>query len=239
MANAIWPGKNPIGQHFHRDWAGSPPVEVVGVVPTGKYTMLLEDPKPYYYTPLAQFYDMPVTLVIRTLGDPHAVAHEAREVIRSLDHDLPVYADETFEAHMLNSAFALMPLVGGAMLAAIQGAIGLLLAIMGLYAVVSYGVTSRTREIGVRVALGATHDDVVRFISREGLRLTSIGLAIGLVMALGLSFGLAKILPGVHALDPVAFPAVIVALLGTAALACYLPARRAARVDPMVALRAE
>ncbi len=239
MANALWPGKNPIGQHFHRDWNGATPIEVVGVVPTGRYTMLLEDPKPYYYTPLAQAYDSPVTLVIRTLGDPHAVTHDAREVIRAMDHDLPVYSVQSFEEHMLGSAFALMPLVGGASLAAIQGAIGLLLAIMGLYAVVSYGVTSRTREIGVRVALGATHSDVMRFVSREGLRLTAIGLGAGLVMALGLSFVLARLLPGVHALDPVAFPAVIVLLCATSALACYWPARRATRVDPMIALRAE
>jgi hypothetical protein len=239
MAKALWPGKDAIGQHFRRDWSGGPAIEVVGIVPTGRYTMLLEDPKPYYYTPIAQFYDSPVTLVVRTLGDPHGLTHDVREILRTLDHDLPVYSVETFDEHMLGSAFALMPLVGGATLAAVQGAIGLMLAILGLYAVVSYGVTSRTREIGVRVALGATRNDVMRFVSREGLRLTAIGLGIGLVLALGLSVALAKILPGVHAIDPVAFPAVVLLLIGTAIIACYLPARRATRVDPMIALRAE
>lgn len=239
MANAFWPGKDPIGQHFRRDWEGGPPIEVVGVVATGRYMMLLEDPKPYYYTPMAQAYGVPATLVVRTKGDPHGVAHDVREVFRNLDRDLPVYSMQTFDELMMSSAFALMPLVSGATLAGIQGMIGLLLAIMGLYAVVSYGVTSRTREIGVRVALGATNSDVLQFVSREGLRLTTIGLGIGLVLALGLSFVLARILPGVHAVDAVAFPVVIGLLLLTSAFACYWPARRATRVDPMIALRAE
>jgi len=240
MAKLLWPDKDPIGQHFHRDWAGGPPIEVVGIVPTGKYTMLLEDPKPYYYAPLAQSdYQSPDTLLVRSTGNPNALKNDVRELIRQLDRDLPVYSVETFDEHLLNSAFALMPLAGGAALAAIQGVIGLVLAILGLYAVVSYGVTSRTREIGVRMALGATHADVMHFVSREGLRLTLIGLIAGLVMALALSFGLSHLIPGIHALDPIAFPLVIAILVATAAFACWLPARRATRVDPMSALRAE
>jgi len=239
MAKALWPGRDPIGQHFHRDWSASPPIEVVGVVATGKYVFLTEEPKPYYYTPRTQFYDAPATLLVRAAADPHSLAHSVRESIRFLDADLPVYAVETLDEHMLNSAFALMPLRAGAILAGVQGAIGLLLAILGLYSVVSYGVTNRTREIGVRMALGATHSDVMRFVSREGLRLTLIGLFVGLGLALGLSFGLSHVLFGVHALDSVAFPAVVVLLLATAALACWLPARRATRIDPIAALRAE
>ena len=239
MAKAFWPGKDPIGQHFHRDWNGSPAIEVVGVVPTGRYMMLLEDPRPYYYTPLSQVYDTPVSLVVRAKGDPHEITPDIRAVFKRLDRDLPVYSVQTYDELMRSSAFALMPLVGGATLAGIQGAIGLLLAIMGLYAVVSYGVTSRTREIGLRVALGANSSDVIRFVARDGLRLTTIGLGIGLILSLGLSVGLARILPGIHALDLIAFPAVIGLLTLTAALACYWPARRAARVDPMIALRAE
>ena len=124
-------------------------------------------------------------------------------------------------------------------MAGIQGLLGLLLAILGLYAVVSYGVTRRTREIGVRMALGATHGDVMKLVSNEGVRLTVIGLAIGLVLSIGLSFGLSRVIFGVRTFDPFAFPAVIVALIATAALACWLPARRATKVDPMSALRAE
>ncbi len=239
MAKAFWPGLDPIGQHFHRDWAGSPPIEVVGVVATGKYVMITEDPKPYYYTPIAQAYDTPVTLVVRSAGDPRSLLRSVGDAVHALDPDLPVYGTATMEDHLLSSFFALMPLRGGAFLAAVQGAIGLLLAILGLYAVVSYGVTSRSREIGVRVALGASRSDVMRFVSREGLRLTLIGLAAGLVMAVALSFVLSRVLFGVHAIDPLAFPAVLLLLAATAACACYFPARRAMRVDPVVALRAE
>ncbi len=238
MAKAFWPGREAIGQHF-RMWQGAPAIEVVGVTATGKYVMLTEEPKPYFYRPLAQFYGMPGTLVVRTAGDPHGLVHSLRETVRALDADLPVYSLITLDEHMNASAFALMPLRAGAVLAAVQGSIGLLLAILGLYAVVSYGVTNRTREIGVRMALGATNRDVLRLVSREGLRLTCIGLAIGVVLALGLSIGLSRVLFGVQAFDPVAFPAVIALLVATAALACWLPARRATKVDPMVALRAE
>ena len=239
MADAFWPGQDPIGQHFRRDWNGAPPIEVVGVVATGKYVMLTEEPKPYYYTPFAQFYEMPATLLVRTANPPHALAHSLRETVRALDPDLPIYSLVTLDEHMKSSAFALMPLRMGATIAAIQGAIGLLLALMGLYAVVSYGVTSRTREIGIRIALGATRSDVMRFVAREGLRLTLVGLLAGLLMALGLSFILSHVLFGVRAVDPIAFPTVIALLVATAALACYWPARRATRVDPITALRAE
>ncbi|HEX2101888.1 MAG TPA: FtsX-like permease family protein, partial [Candidatus Synoicihabitans sp.] len=124
-------------------------------------------------------------------------------------------------------------------LAAIQGLLGLLLAILGLYSVVSYSVTSRTREIGVRVALGASRRDILGLVSRDGLRLTTIGLAFGLVLAAGLSLGLNRVVYGVQPFDPIAFLAATTALIATAALACWLPARRATQVDPMIALRAE
>lgn len=239
MAEAFWPGKDPIGQHFRRDWAGGPPIEVVGVVPTGKYMMLTEEPKPYYYTPLSQFYGMPGTLLVRGTGDSATLAASVRTVLRSLDPNLPIYSVSTMHEHMLSSAFALMPLRAGAWLAAIQGCIGLLLAIMGLYSVVAYDVTRRTREIGVRMALGATEDQVVRFISRDGLRLTLIGIGAGLLMSMLLALGLSRILWGIKAADPVAFPLVVGLLVATAAIACWIPARRATRVNPVEALRAE
>ncbi len=239
MAKAFWPGLDPIGQHFHRDWTGSPPIEVVGVVATGKYVMITEESKPYYYTPIAQAYDSPATVVVRSAGDPRGLLRSVRDAMHALDPDLPVYGVGTMDEHLFSSFFALLPLRAGALLAGVQGGIGLLLAILGLYAVVSYGVRSRSREIGVRVALGASRADVMRFVSREGLRLTLIGLAAGLVLAVLLSFVLSHVLFGVRAADPLAFPAVVLLLGATAALACWLPARRATRVDPAIALRAE
>jgi predicted permease len=239
MAKALWPGRDPLGQHFHLDWAGGPAIEVVGLVPTGKYVMLSEQPRPYFYVPFAQRYAAPMTLVVRAAGAPASLTKSVHDAVTRLDPDLPVYDLMTFDDHLATSVMALMPLRMGATLASIQGGLALLLAILGLYSVVSYGVTLRTREIGVRMALGATSQNVLQLVSREGLRLTLIGLGAGLAFAAVVSFGLSRVLFGVHAFDPVAFPAVVTALLLTASLACFLPARRATKVDPMVALRAE
>lgn len=239
MARAFWPGRDPIGQHFHRDWQGAPAIEVVGVVPTGKYLMLGEEPRPYFYCPYAQSYGMPATLIIRTSADPRSLVHQLPDTLRAIDPDLPVYHLSTFEEHLTTSAFGYMPLRMGATLAGIQGSLALVLAILGLYSVVSYSVNRRIREIGVRMALGATGEQVMLLISRDGLRLTLTGLAIGLVLSLLLSLGLSRILYGVSPADPLSFIAVTAVLTATAALACALPARRAARVDPMVALRSE
>jgi ABC-type antimicrobial peptide transport system permease subunit len=127
----------------------------------------------------------------------------------------------------------------GAAMACVQGVIGLLLAIMGLYAVVSYAVNQRTQEIGIRMALGARPRDILRLVVREGMRLALVGIALGLVVAAGVSVVFAKVLYGVRPLDASVFVGITLLLAGVAALACYLPARRATNVDPMVALRAE
>ena len=239
MANAFWPGQDPIGQHFRRDWPGAPAIEVVGVTATGKYVMLTEEPRPYYYVPFAQAYTMPATLVVRAAHDPASLAPALRATIRAVDPDLPVYNLITLDDHLATSMFALLPLRMGAVMAGIQGGLGLILAILGLYAVVSYGVARRAREIGVRMALGASRADVLRLVSREGLRLTLTGLGCGLALSLLLSAALSRLVFGVHVFDAVAFPATVAVLLATAGLACWLPARRATRVDPMVALRVE
>jgi predicted permease len=239
MAKAFWPGKNPIGQHFRIDWNGAPPIEVVGVTPTGKYVMLAEEPRPYFYVPQAQRFGSPATLVVRTKGDPAGIAADLRKVTGALDPDLPVSSVVSLDEHLATSVFAFMPLRTGARIAAVEGTIALGLAIMGLYAVVSSGVTSRTREIGVRMALGATRNHVLQLISREGIRLTVIGLVAGLLMSMAMAMGLSRVIFGVRAFDAVAYPAVTILLLAIAGIACWLPARRATKVDPMVALRAE
>ncbi len=239
MAKAIWPGKDAVGEHFHLDSANSPSIEVVGVVATGKYVMLTEEARPYFYLPFAQRYSMPATLIVRATDNPAALTKSIRDAVNRLDANLPVYDLTTFDDHLANSYMALMPLRIGATLAGIQGGLALLLAILGLYAVVSYGVTSRTREIGVRMALGATGKNILQLVAREGLRLTLIGLGLGLVLAIALAVGLSRVVFGVKAFDPVALPGVVLVLLATAALACWLPARRATRVNPMTALRSD
>ncbi|HEY0947300.1 MAG TPA: ABC transporter permease [Opitutaceae bacterium] len=238
MARACWPGQEAVGKRF-RPWRDGPWTEVVGVTQTAKYVMLAEAPRPHFYVPLAQDYAAPATLMLRTAGDPTALTSAAREAVRSLDPHLPVYNVRTMEELIGNSIFALMPLRMGATLAAVQGVLGLLLSIMGLYAVVSFGVAQRTREIGIRMALGAAHTDVRRLVMREGLRLTLVGIGIGLTFALALGFGLSRVLYGLSAIDPMVFPLVTILLVAISALACWLPARRATQVDPMTALRAE
>ena len=239
MAKAFWPGQNPLGQHFRIDWAGAAPIEVVGLTTTGKYIMLTEEPRPYFYVPQAQRYNMPATLIVRSKTDPSGLTNGLRELFRELDPDLPISSFSTLEEHLNTSVFALMPLRTGAKLAAMQGLLALALAVLGLYAVVSYGVTSRTREIGLRMALGATRADVLHLISREGIRLTLIGLIIGLAASVLLAMGLARVVYGVRAFDPLTYAGVGIVLTTIAAVACLIPARRATKVDPMVALRAE
>jgi predicted permease len=238
MAAKLWPGQEPLGQRF-RIGSDERWTEVVGLVADGKYLMLGEEPRPYFYVPLAQRYQSPITLMVRSAGDPESLVAPLRSALHDLDPDLPLFNVRTMEDHVRNSVFGLMPLRMGAALAAGQGLIGLLLAVMGLYAVVSYTVTRRTREIGVRVALGADSGDVVRLVVRDGLRLTIAGVVIGLVLAVGLGLVLSGALYGVRAMDLTVFAGVTSLLLAVSALACYLPARRATRVDPLVALRAE
>jgi predicted permease len=238
MARTLWPGEDPIGRRFRAGREG-PWVEVAGLVADGKYFMLGEAPRPYFYMPLSQDYRSPATLMVRAASEPTALVAPLTQVLRTLDPDLPVFNVKTMDAHVRESVMGLMPLRMGAAMAGGQGLIGLLLAVMGLYAVVSYAVTRRTRELGLRIALGARSADVVRLVVRDGMRLTAIGLVLGLLAATGLGFVLSRVLYGVRAMDPLVYAGVVGLLLVVAALACYLPARRATRVDPMIALRAE
>ena len=238
LADLCWPGQDALGRRF-RPWKDGPWIQVIGVTETAKYLMLTEPARPYFYAPLAQDYAAPLTLVIRTKGDPGSLTSEVRAAFHDLDPHLPLYGERTMEELMGTSALAYMPMRMGAMMAGVQGLIGLALAVMGLYAVVSFGVAQRTREIGIRMALGADAGAVVRFVTREGVRLTVVGLGIGFALAVSIGFGLSRILFGLGAIDPPVFGGVLVLMLGTAALACWLPARRATRVDPVIALRAE
>jgi predicted permease len=238
MTRALWPSDNPIGRRFKigrsADW-----IYVVGVVADGKYIMLAEPQRAYFYVPLAQHYSTPTTILVRSAGDPAALAVTLQRLVNQMDSDLPLFNVRTVDAHMRTSVFAMMPLRAGAVMAAIQGAIGVLLAVMGLYAVVSFAVARRTHEIGVRMALGATPVDVLRLVVRDGVRLSLVGLAVGIVLALGVGVVLSAALYGLRAVDLPVLSAVATMLLGVSTLACYVPARRATRVDPLCALRSE
>lgn len=238
MASVCWPGQEAVGKRF-QPWKDGPWIEVAGVTETAKYMMLSEPPTPSFIMSLAQETTAPVTLLVRTLGEPSALASRLRSEVQALDPQLPLYDVQTMDELMGSSVFAELPLRMGMGMALVQGGISLVLAIMGLYAVVAFGVAQRSREIGIRMALGADAGRVVTLVVREGMRLSAIGVAAGLLFSVLLGLGLSKVLFGLGAVEPVTFGVVILLMLGTTALACWLPARRAAKVDPMIALRAE
>jgi predicted permease len=238
MARKLWPSQDPVGRRFrigqNGDW-----IDVVGVAADGKYMMLAEEPRAYFYVPLSQRYSSPVTVIVRSASDPAALLGPLQRLLRELDADLPVFNIRTMERHVRDSVFGLMPIRMAASMAAVQGAIGLLLAVMGLYAVVSYAVARRTREIGIRMALGAQRTDVVRLVVGEGLRLSVVGVVLGVIVSAALGLGLSKVLYGVGSVEVRVLGAVTILLLAVSGVACYLPARVATRVDPLSALRHE
>jgi len=237
MAERFWPHENPIGQFVSlmgpRD--SRTRAEIVGVVKTGKYQSLGEDPKSFFYRPLLQEYQPAVQLIVRTAGDTPIVDALRREV-RAIDPRMALVGVETLEQHM---QLPLFPARAAGLLLGLFGGLALTLAVVGLYGVMSYSVSQRTREIGVRVALGAKPFDVLRLVIGQGLKLTLGGLALGLAGAIAVTRVLSNVLYGISPTDPVSFLAVSVSLMLVAIAASYVPARWATRVDPIRALRSE
>ncbi|HEX2487752.1 MAG TPA: ABC transporter permease, partial [Blastocatellia bacterium] len=234
MARRYWPNQNPIGKRMRLGDEQSQWLEVAGVARDGKYITLDEPPVDYFFLPFWQNYDGRMTLIAHTTGDPESIIAGIRQEVKALDEQLPVYGvrDVTvFLDTALSVAKATAATVSG------FGLVALLLAAIGLYGVMSYAVAERTREIGVRVALGAEPRDLKLMILRQGLRLSLGGAALGLAGALGLARLLRSQLYDVSPTDPLTFGAVALSLIVVALLACWIPARRATKVDPMVALR--
>ncbi len=236
FAKKFFHGEDPIGRRFNWHGPTDPFFEIVGVVPEGKYNSLGEDPKPALYTPLYRDYSGSVTLVARTHGDPHQVLQALRAEVQKLDPSISVYAAKTLKEHMGTSLF---PARMAAIALGSFGVLALILAAVGIYGVMSHVVAGRTREIGLRMALGAQLSDVQKLILKQGMLLAAIGSVIGLLIAFGGARMMKSLLYGVSASDPVTFALVGLLLLGIALLACWIPARRASRVEPMIALRAE
>jgi len=230
----FWPGENPLGKRFN--FTDGKWIEIVGVAQNGKYSSPAEKPESFVYLPLSQNYESKVTLIARGAGDPNLLTATIRNEIHGLDGNLPLYDARTMLEHMdlpLSPARAAATALGG------FGALALLLAAVGVFGVMSHAVTQRTREIGVRIALGAGSKEIFKLIIGQGALLVGTGVVIGLgVAGLGTRV-LANLLFGVSALDPLTFVGVTALLTATAFLACYLPARRATKVDPMVVLRQE
>jgi predicted permease len=207
---------------------------IVGVTADTKVRSLAESPRFMAYLPIGQSHVQDISAMIR--GDVTTAASAARTTLRALDADLPLMNNSTFEQY---TSVALLPQRLAGVVSATLGLAGLLLAAIGVYGIVAYAVSQRTREIGIRVAVGATPGGVARFMAGEGVRVAAIGVVIGLALALGGAQLMRSFLLGMNPYDPIAFGGAAVGLLGVAAVACVVPARRAAKVDPIVALRAE
>ncbi len=236
FAKKFYPGQDPIGKRFNFSGAENPFWEIIGVCGDGKYNSLGEEPKAALFRPQWRDYSTAVSLVARTKGDPKTVLGAMQREMKNLDSTLPLYGMKTLKDHMKIPLFP-AKIAAGAL--GSFGVLALVLAAVGIYGVMSYVVAGRTREIGLRMALGARGGNVRRLILRQGMTLALIGSLIGLAIALVATRLLKSILYGVDATDPATFVGVTL-LLGTVALlACWIPALRASRVDPMVALRAE
>jgi putative ABC transport system permease protein len=238
LARRLWPGEDPVGKRLKQGFAEdkTPWREVMGVVSDVRQNGIDRDPPMQVYIPLQQEPMRSLIVVARTAGDPLAMASMIEERIHSIDKDLPVFNVRTMD-QLLDESIAqqqlAMALLGSFALLA------LMLAAMGIYGVMSYAVTQRTHEIGVRMAMGAQPSDVLRLVVGQGLTLALIGVAVGISAALAMTRLMASMLFGVSSTDPLTFISISLLLIAVAALACYVPARRAARVDPMVALRYE
>ncbi|HEY6401798.1 MAG TPA: ADOP family duplicated permease, partial [Blastocatellia bacterium] len=227
-----------LGKRIRLWWSGGPLLEIVGIAKNGLYLSLYEDPRPYMFLPAYQLYNPQMMLLVsaNSASDLKAVAEGARREIMQLDGRVPVFGVFMAEQNM-SYAYWSHRLAAG--LASAFGLLALLLATMGLYSVTSYVVSQRTREIGIRMALGAQVRDVLKLMLRQGLKLVLLGVALGTGAALAATRLLKSLLLGVSATDPLTFVAIAALLTLVALIACYLPARRATKVDPMVALRCE
>ncbi len=237
FAATHWPGEDPIGKRFRPYNLNESPLEVVGVARDAKYVMVFESPRQYVYLPVTR--DMSIrTVIVRAAGDPALLAGRLEREITSLAPDIPM-ADLRTMKQSLVGIFGFLIFRVGALQAGGMGLLGLILAIVGVYGVVSFGASLRTREIGIRVALGAHSRDVLRLILGQGLALVGVGILIGLGVSIGMSRLLSRFLPLVDASDWVTFTGVAAGLAALALLACYVPARRATKVPVMTALRYE
>ncbi|HZS04062.1 MAG TPA: ABC transporter permease [Blastocatellia bacterium] len=237
LARKFFPNDNPVGKRFGFSKAGgSGEIEIVGVVRDAKYTRLRQDNPPTVYIPYLQESLSQMNFEVRTTGDPVALVPAVREAVRQVDGNLPLFDVKT-QSEQIEKSLAQEYLF--ARLTAFFGLVALALASVGLYGVMAYSVARRTREIGIRMALGARKFDVLKLIVSQGMLLVVIGAVIGLAAALALTRVLSSMLFGVGATDPLTFAGVVALLAVVAFVACLVPARRAAKTDPMAALRYE
>jgi putative ABC transport system permease protein len=238
LAKRLWPGEDAVGKRLKQGWPESPTPwrEVVGVVGDVKFNGVTAETPMQAYLPLVHEPSRSLAIVARTQGDPASLGPAVEGLVEQLNKDLPLFQVRTMD-DMLGTSIARQRM--SMLVFAVFAVVALTLASVGLYGVVAHGVTERTHEIGVRMALGAEARHVLRLVVRQGLSMALIGMAIGIGASLALSRWIEGLLFGVTANDPATIAGVVVTLLGVALIACYVPAWRATRVDPTTALRAE
>jgi putative ABC transport system permease protein len=236
MAKRYFPDGDPLGKRFGfghsiNDW-----ITIVGVVGDTKLYGLANPARLEVYVPFRQSATTDMDLIVKSGTDPAALTSAIRGVVASIDHDQPIFAISTMDALVRDSVSTQRITL---ILLGLFSALALTLAAIGIYGVISYSVAQRTHEIGIRMALGAQRKEVLTMVLTQGAKIALVGVAIGLVASTGLARLMSSLLFSVGANDPLTFSAVAFLLIVVAMLACYIPARRATRVDPMVALRYE
>lgn len=241
MANRFWPNQEVIGKQFRLEGKASAAilpktVTVVGIAQNVKYRTLGEAPEAHLYFPFAQHYDPEMTLLVRTTTDPENMLQTVQRELQSVHGSIQGFFARTLLQH---AAFSLLPARMAATLSSIFGAMALLLASVGIFGAVGYSVAQRTREIGIRMALGAQPQDILNLVIRYGVQIVAAGILIGVFASVGLTRFASTLLYGIDPVDPLTFLSVSSLLLLVALLACYLPARKAMRVEPTIALKYE
>ena len=237
FANHYWPTGDAVGKHIRLDSRAGTSVEIVGIAQTIKYQSTMEKPMDFLYMPLAQHPVARMYLMLRSSGDPLQLVQPVKDVVRSIDPNLPILQTRAYEDLYVNQAVK-GPLIAIDLVGA-MGGVGLLLAIAGLYGLVAYNVSRRTREIGIRMALGAASSDVLRLVMGKGIMLVGIGTVIGLAMGFALEQLMNSMLFNAGGVDILAYVVVVPSMFLVTMLAAYVPARRASKIAPTQALRYE
>jgi len=234
MARQFWPNQDPIGKRFKM--YGDRWLEVIGIVNDSTYRELRTDAKPHMYLPLTQHYRSNITLLVQSAVDPTGIVAAVRREVQALDKNLPVFGIKTLRTHV-DDYFSQSRMT--AMYLSFFGLLALLLTSVGVYGVMSYSASRRRHEIGIRMALGAQRNDVLKLVIKKGLTLILVGLVTGVAGALALTRVIASLLYGVSPADPATLIVVCLLLTVVGLMACYIPARRTTKIDPMTALRYE
>jgi predicted permease len=236
MAGQLWPGQDAVGKRIHMVESEVPWLTVAGVVGRVKHESLDSDPRIAFYLPQTQYPSRAMTVVMRSQGDPSTLSPSVKKELRGIDPDLPMYSvrtmDERVEESLARRRFSML-------LLGIFAGMALVLATIGIYGVMAYLVNQGTREIGIRMAIGATQREIVRLVVFQGMRLAITGVGAGLAAAFVFTRLMRSLLFGINAVDPVTFGAISLLLTLVALLATYIPARRAALIDPILCLRSE